>query len=389
MRDSLDGSYSTLLRPVPRMGWSDAIVGLRGFCIVIVMVFHFSRGTIFTGIGLIVDILFVLSAYLVTRLALEEYSATQQFDRRAFFMRRAIRLLPAMYALLVVFTLFALFFGGEFRKQFLIEAAANAFYVYNFLIAYAGVEGMALVQLWALSTEEQFHLLFPLMLAILMSGKYLRIRILLVIAALFVVLMPAIRMFAEPAIGERTLGSTLFGFSILRMDALFIGAFAAFAHRWYMSRHNELVPSVFPRISYAAWAILMACVMLGSTAFFRVFTSPIYNIAMWLLPVIVIDLATRPDSWIAKTLSHPLIGWFGKHAYALYIWHMLCYYPVQAFFDGLFEGRDKLSAVVATPFAFALSMGVAALSQKFIEGPAMKLKTRFEANRSGVAASSS
>lgn len=382
MRESLESPYSTFMRPVPRMVWSDAIVGLRGFCIVIIMIFHFSRGTIFTGIGLIVDILFVLSAYLVTRLALEEYSATNTFNRRSFFMRRAIRLLPAMYALLVVFTIFAIFFGGESRNQFLLEAAANAVYLYNFLIAYAGVEGMALIQLWALSTEEQFHIILPLLLAILMSGKFLRTRILLALCAVFVVLMPIIRMFAEPALGERTLESTIFGFSILRMDALFIGALAAFAHRWYMSRNESLVPSVLPRIALGSWVIMMACVFLGGTAFFHVFTSPIYNIAMWLLPVIVIDLATRPESLIAKSLSHPLVGWFGRHAYALYIWHMLCYFPVQGFVDSMFEGRDKLSALVATPFAFALSMGVAALSQKFIEGPAMEYKKKFEARRS-------
>ena len=109
------------------------------------------------GSPILVDLFFILSGFLITTLLFEERAATGGVSLRGFYMRRVFRLFPAVYTLLAVFVVFALIFGGEHRGGWLREAAAAAFYVYDFYVAWFGIEGqnLALIQLWTLSLEEQ------------------------------------------------------------------------------------------------------------------------------------------------------------------------------------------------------------------------------------------
>ena len=116
------------------------------------------------GTPILVDMFFVLSGFLITTLLFEERAKRGAISLRDFYLRRIFRLFPAVYALLAVFTLFALVVGGEHRAQLLAEALTAALYVYNLFVAWTGVEGQVLIQLWTLSLEEQFYFVWPLLL---------------------------------------------------------------------------------------------------------------------------------------------------------------------------------------------------------------------------------
>ena len=72
--------------------------------------------------------------------------------------------------------------------------------------------------------------------------------------------------------------------------------------------------------------------------------------------------------------------WFGKRSYGIYIWHLLIYFPIQAFFNDVFVGRVKLATLAAFPFAVAATIGVSVLSWNYIETPALRIKQRYSRN---------
>ena len=145
--------------------------GIRGLGILIVMFGHYSAGlsswapTRFFGVSLTIDLFFVLSGFLITSLLLEEWSKNQRVSLRNFYVRRGLRLLPALYALLAVVLAIAVF-TAVFPPHWLpikltvAEVGAAALYVYPVVLIVKGGD-VFLLHLWTLSVEEWFYFLFP------------------------------------------------------------------------------------------------------------------------------------------------------------------------------------------------------------------------------------
>ena len=191
------------------------------------------------GTPILVDMFFVLSGFLITTLLFEERAKRGAISLRDFYLRRVFRLFPAVYALLAVFTLFALVVGGENRGRLLAESLTAALYVYNLFVAWVGVEGQVLIQLWTLSLEEQFYFLWPLLLIGAMKRRQApadagarrrhgRRRGHPAAAA------HGHRELAPDArgrLGARNLESFVFGLAIMRPDSLVLGCLAAMLFR--------------------------------------------------------------------------------------------------------------------------------------------------------------
>jgi peptidoglycan/LPS O-acetylase OafA/YrhL len=276
-----------------------------------------------------------------------------------------------------VFGIFVLVFGGADRRDLFTEMFAAAFYVYDFLIAWVGVEGQALVQLWTLSLEEQFYFVWPLLLiAALKVSKPRRMRVLVAAMGVFVVLLPTLRMSLEPELGARTLESFIFGLSILRPDSLVLGCLAAMLWRVDPSARSPRWERALPVAGNVALVLFGATLLLGGFTPFAPFVSPFYNLTVLVLPLWILDLSRRPHTRVAQLLAHPICRWFGKRSYGIYIWHLLIYFPIQAFFNDVFD-RPKVATLAAFPLAFAGTIGVAVLSWNYIETPALRYKQRF------------
>lgn len=375
---------------VRKLGWNPALDGARGVGVVLVMTFHFlvQMTDKLDGTPILVDMFFVLSAFLITTLLLEERAAKRSISLRAFYLRRAFRLFPAVYALLAVFTLVALVAGGENRGRLLAEALTAAFYVYNLFVAWVGVEGQVLIQLWTLSIEEQFYFVWPLLLiGAMAAGKQRRMTVLVSAMAAVVVLLPALRLGIgnsvpdpETLLGARNLESFVFGLSIMRPDSLVLGCLAAMLFRLEPIMASDKLQRWLPVAGTVALVMYVMTFMLGGFGPFQPFISPFYNLTVLAMPLFVLDLVRRPDAPAARFLSHPVWIWFGKRSYGIYIWHLVIYFPIQAFFNNLFVGRLRLATLAAFPFSVAATIGVAVLSWNYIETPALRIKARYSRN---------
>lgn len=386
-----------------RMGWSPQLDGLRAIATLAVMAVHFtsSFGDTLEGLSISVDLFFAMSGFLITTILFGEIDKRGSISFKRFMIRRALRLLPALLALLAVFAVFAAVAGGEDRSQYLVETLAVLFYVYNFYVAWVGVDGQALIQLWTLSIEQQFYVAWPpiLILAVVpRKGIGVRkntIRILLWVMAIFVVVLPVLRMTLPHDLGARTFTSFVFGVSILRPDAVVLGCVGAFVMRIWPNRGPSRLESRFSRIGdIALWIILVICVsgpIVEALAtripavdaidwlFLPRYVSPLYNVGVVAAAVFVFDLVRNPDKPAARFLRTKPLVWLGERSYATYIWHLLVYFILKDVFAGMLPGRTRLVDIVTLPFAYGVTILVAMASWRFIEEPALRLKDRFGA----------
>jgi peptidoglycan/LPS O-acetylase OafA/YrhL len=147
------------------------IQGLRALAVSLVVLSHAGVGAVVGGyVG--VDVFFVISGFLITSLLLRELSATGRISIRKFYARRALRLLPA--ATVVSFATLAgsWFFLSKVRfQEYVVDALSSALYAVNFRLAAGGTDYLAqgsppspFQHFWSLAVEEQFYLLWPLLL---------------------------------------------------------------------------------------------------------------------------------------------------------------------------------------------------------------------------------
>lgn len=398
------GKIDRLMAPSEwRMGWSPQLDGLRAVATLAVMAVHFtsSFGDALEGLSISVDLFFAMSGFLITTILFAEIDKRGSISIKRFLIRRALRLLPALLALLAVFVVFAAVAGGEDRSQYLVETLAVLFYVYNFYVAWVGVDGQALIQLWTLSIEQQFYVAWPpiLVLAVVprrgLAVRRNAIRILLWVIAGFVVVLPVLRMTLPHDLGARTFSSFLFGLSILRPDAVVLGCVAALVMRIWPNRGPSRLESRFSRIGdIALWVILVICVsgpIVEALAtrvpavdaidwlFIPRYVSPLYNLGVVAAAVFVFDLIRNPDKPAARFLRTKPLVWLGERSYATYIWHLLVYFILKDVFAGMLPGRTRLVDIVTLPFAYVATILIAMASWRFIEEPALRLKDRFGA----------
>jgi peptidoglycan/LPS O-acetylase OafA/YrhL len=156
-----------------KMGRWPALDGVRGLAILLVMVEHTHLAP-FHGGGLGVDLFFVLSGFLISGLLLAEFQRSGGLDIRRFYYRRALRLLPALLVLVAATIGLVLAFDlGEIGRATLAMAPKTLFYVANLGRTDVGNASL-LAHTWSLSIEEQFYLVWPLALLLLLRTRWSR-----------------------------------------------------------------------------------------------------------------------------------------------------------------------------------------------------------------------
>ena len=156
------------------LGYRPALDGLRGVAILAVLAVHTSHlfgWSMLKGGSIGVDIFFVLSGFLITSILLNEWNNKGSISLRKFYLRRCLRLVPALLLLVVVVHLTANFLlSPEEAAQTRFATPFALVYATDFVIAFApNIQLGALKHTWSLAMEEQFYLLWPPLLILLLK----------------------------------------------------------------------------------------------------------------------------------------------------------------------------------------------------------------------------
>ncbi len=376
------------------LGYEPALDGMRAVAVLAVMLFHFVGPEIFTG-GLIgVDVFFVLSGFLITNLLLDEQRRAGAVSLRGFYHRRVLRLFPAMYTLLALVAVVALFIGREYPTVW-AEIGAAALYSYQWFLAFFGFpepgSPRVLFHLWSLSVEEWFYFVWPFVL-LLGLRSVLRQRVLLWAAGAWAAMWMLIRLsgdvvgvdwaaeqsFAGTGVGYA--GEVVYRMSAMRFDMLVAGCLLAVAVRrwgWWAAAPGPTEvssdtagerPRWLPVAAGVALALLVGELLLaGRVGVFDPFGSVGFNAALLGLPALVLWVHLHPGGHAGRWLSIPVVVWIGKRSYGLYLWHEVLNVLAP-------KAASKPELVVRTGILFLLSFGVAELSWRFIESPFLRRK---------------
>jgi peptidoglycan/LPS O-acetylase OafA/YrhL len=338
--------------------------GMRALAVTGALILHSKIGW-FPCIGLGVDVFFVLSGFLITDILVRERLATGRINIRSFYRRRAFRLLPALFVLLVtVDTLSVLFSGANLRDANLRTTVRVLTYSENWMPGFPG----SLAHLWTLSVEEQFYLVWPIVLVLVLRGFHGRLRtsaaaaVLAGLALLDLVYMALTAHFQAFGSWRITAGTDT------HCHGLLIGSAAAFALSRSDGSHRSLSAAFTRRLAPICFAALLGVGLCpGSSLFMQEFGDGIVIIAAAGLVVAVVGGDPGP---IGQTLSAPFLTYIGRISYSLYLWH----FPIYVVLDdsAWWPHHAPLQWLAKAVFPLA----AAAASYRFVERPALRYQAR-------------
>jgi len=319
------------LLPSPQLRSNiSALNGIRGVAVAMVFLFH-AQVPGFSGSFLGVDIFFVLSGFLITVLLLQEFQRQQRISLKFFYMRRILRLMPALLFMLVVYLLFFLLTSPDAVTSIrhLQDAALALFYASNWTRAFDLNRPYALGHCWSLSIEEQFYAVWPLFLLV-----FLR--------------FPSF--WRSISIGLLLLASWIW--------RIVLGLFVS----WNRSRLLVPILSAGALISLS-WLAVKAD---WQTAVLYQWQYALVAVATALL---ILEFLDRPQSILSRFFSFSLLAKLGVVSYGIYLWH----YPVLHALSQLgCRGTTRVWLAAGLTLLFSL------LSWCLVEQPIQRFRYRYE-----------
>ena len=349
--------------------------GLRGIAILLVLACHIpppsgSSESLLAGGFLGVDIFFVLSGFLISSILVAEWKSTGTIILSRFYLRRFARLAPALIVMLIGVNLGAAgaSFGAEELTNLRWATAAGISYVANFRFASCANLSM-LGHLWTLSIEEQFYLVIPLLLFVLLQKKFSFRLILSLLLGSFVI-SGAWRFYILSHY-EQSLCTIL---RILagpdtRCGGLLVGTALGY---FFQTRGARTFQTPLWRLAGTLGAAFIGCAAASSHFYDRIIYGGVLDLIWIAAAALIASSVANPDSLLSNLLSLSPLRWIGKISYGLYLWHFPVAYCT-------LHGMDQ--PLKAGLLIVGLSFGIAALSYYLIEQPARRFFKAYEKGR--------
>jgi peptidoglycan/LPS O-acetylase OafA/YrhL len=354
----------------PNQRYIPGLDGLRAIAVLAVIAYHLDFKWASGGL-LGVGVFFTLSGYLITDLLLAQL-AKGRIHLRAFWLARARRLLPALFAMLIVVTAWVTVLGPHQPPEFRSAVGTAVLYVNNWWLVFHDVSYFQafeapgpLNHLWSLSVEEQFYILWPFLLVLgvasipeLRSPTGTRVR--LAGAALGLALASALLMAVLYQPGPDP--SRVYYGTDTRAFELLLGA--ALAAVWPSRRlRSNITPGARRTIDRAgALGLTVLVLMLCSLDEFSPFLYRGGFLLLSLVTVLVLAAVVHPASRLGPALGCRPLRWIGVRSYGIYLWHFpVIVLTTPAGAHGFNPARAFLQ--------MAAVVGIAALSWRFIENP--------------------
>ena len=351
-----------------KLNYRPEIDGFRAIAVVAVILYH-AQITIFghqpfKGGFIGVDIFFVISGYLITSIILKELVSTGSFSFKHFYERRIRRILPALLFIMLASLPFAWMYllpssFVDFSKSILYSLGFSSNFYFHYSGQQYGAEGGLLIPIlhtWSLSVEEQYYILFPIVL--LITFKYFRKYLIHTLIFGFIISLGL----AEWT--SRNYPSISFYFIHTRMWELLAGSILSYfeitkGHRSKNQTLNLILPTI--GLLLIGYYILFFNDEMFHPSFYTL--SPIIGVCL-------IIWFSHKDELITKILSTKLFVGIGLISYSLYLWH----YPIFAF--------SRMSGFAQESLFKKLLLGIIILilsiiSYYLVERPARNKKYNF------------
>jgi peptidoglycan/LPS O-acetylase OafA/YrhL len=357
----------------------------------------------------IIDVFFVMSAFLITSLLLQEHRDRSTINMRKFYARRAVRLLPSAYLCIVAWIVFCLLFDRERLVWVLQDAAAAVTYVYNLVfpvgLGYVAPKVAAersIDQFWSLAVEEQFYLFIAVTVLVCIRRRWM-VQLAVVMCALATWIgIQRMTGHTGPWPLDEPQNGPWRGVSLLwlsRPDSLMWGVALAVLN----AKLPEPLPAAWrrwlPRVAGVSIFVMFGTMVLASTYLSRQFaqyglpypyTPPFpargesftgglywprfgHSVAALASVPVLLCMTRHKEWWANRALSWKPVRFMGRMSYTVYVWHTLVYFVL---LEAL--GLDSVLGEKTRVFVLAPVTVVACLPvYYFVEQRALRVKLKF------------
>lgn len=338
--------------------------GLRAIAVIAIIIYHLNPRWLPGGF-LGVDTFFVISGYLITSLLLREYHNTQVIDLKNFWIRRFRRLIPAVFFMTgVVITYVLVFESGIIRtvKEDGIAAflyMSNWWYIIEDLSYFEASEPRPLMHLWSLAIEEQFYIIWPVVLLILLLKFKNYKHIMLIIFMMTVVSLIWMMVLTIPYEDN----SRVYFGTDTRLQTLLLGVVLAYIWPPFRLKKDigQKIKVWIDGIGIGALLALIIFFITIDASSYWIYYGGLYLIT--LVTLLLIASSVHPSTVLPKILGNPLFLWIGTRSYSLYLWH----YPIIILINVNFvQGQMPYYIIL---LQILLTFIFAEVSYKWIETP--------------------
>ena len=382
----------------PIVPYVPGLDGLRALAVIAVIVYHANKQWLGGGF-LGVEVFFVISGYLITLLLIAERERTGTVSFGQFWFRRARRLLPALFTMLIALITYVAFFERDYLGTLRGDVIAGVSYVANWFQIWTGssytssAEFAPLRHLWSLAVEEQFYIVWPVLMFVLL--RRVRGRAIAIFGGVFLLAAIAISvytavMYLPGNLSDASQTMSLFGREVQRTDFLYLGT---------LSRSSGLLLGAALATVWQPWAIrrgtagknangldIAGVISLGALAFMCVQFKDVvlvqdvgsqgYDLLyqggfalVGVATLVAIATVTHPRSRLGRyVLGSTILVWIGRRSYGLYLYHWV-----------IFQAYRQNTKQLGAPLGVAefvglvvLSLALSEASYRFIETPIRK-----------------